>query len=373
MFYINGNTVRVDANGHTSASEVLPPGHYQVAFDRKDNMFFLTQMPMFTLPSKIYGDSIAFGSKIITTYLDRDKNTGVLLVGNKGSGKTLTSKYVCKRLIEEYGIPVISVTTAYSGDMFTAFLQSITQPCVILWDEFEKMYKKHAGNNSEAPSQEDLLTLLDGVLESNKLHLLTANDSTEVSTYLVNRPGRIYYRREYGAIPKEVVREYCEDNLDNQDYTESIVRIASAYRKMFNFDTLATICVECNKLKLHPYEAVQDLNVLVPSMFARDYTHNLSVKVGGVTTVVKGKFENPAFNGNGVDVYLENGIIKKKDSPRFLYDEDDEDYTVKVVMDDFTDFDEPNNAYIFDVDGVTFIFAEDHNSVTEKSKTLIVA
>jgi hypothetical protein len=186
--------------------------------------------------------------RILYTFRQRDKNTGVLLVGEKGSGKTLLSKQIaCSS-----GMPTIIINEKFTGDEFNSFLASITQQCVVLFDEFEKIYDKEA--------QEKVLTLLDGTYQSRKLFLITSNDKWGLDTNLRNRPGRIYYHIEFSGLEESFIREYCADNLVNVSKTEDIVRVSSMFDQ-FNFDMLASVVEEVNRYDEDPMELITILNV----------------------------------------------------------------------------------------------------------------
>ena len=70
-------------------------------------------------------------------------------------------------------------------------MQDIEQPCIILFDEFEKVY--------DDQDQEKALTLLDGVFPSRKLFIMTVNNKWRVNEHMRNRPGRIYYMLDFAG------------------------------------------------------------------------------------------------------------------------------------------------------------------------------
>ena len=111
----------------------------------------------FTIDYKIYGDVYKSVDRIYNTFTDRDSSTGVLLVGEKGSGKTLLSKLLIIKAAEQQ-LPCIIINSPWTGDKFNQLIQNIQQPCVVLFDEFEKVY--------EEKDQNSILTLLDGVYPS---------------------------------------------------------------------------------------------------------------------------------------------------------------------------------------------------------------
>jgi hypothetical protein len=212
--------------------------------------FYLEMVDSFKQVPKLYGDTAKNASRIIRTYLDRPTSTGVMLNGEKGSGKTL----LAKTLSIEAGlldIPTIIINHPWTGDAFNKFLQDIEQPTVILFDEFEKVY--------DNDDQEKALTLLDGVFPSRKLFVITCNDKWRVNEHMRNRPGRIYYMLDFKGLVPEFIIEYCEDNLENKQYIGKIVEISALFEQ-FNFDMLKALVEEMNRYNESPQDALKMLN-----------------------------------------------------------------------------------------------------------------
>jgi hypothetical protein len=243
-FYTSGNTVHV-SNG-TDVREELPAGNY-VLKTNPFTGFFLEKAESFTLPSKIYGKSTNYCQRILNTFQERSRNTGVLLVGEKGSGKTLLMRQVAIAS----GLPVIIINTDFCGDEFNSFLTSITQPCIVLFDEFEKIYDKN--------KQERVLTLLDGTYQSNKLFIITSNNKWGLDANLKNRPGRIYYMFEYSGLDEDFIVDYCNDNLNDKSKIQEILSITKVFDE-FNFDLLAAFVEELNRYNETPQELIKILN-----------------------------------------------------------------------------------------------------------------
>ena len=91
----NGSRYDIYQSQDISIHQYLPKGTYIVKYDKPASKFYLEQIDNFKLPAKIYGnDHERHATRIITTFMDRDLSTGVLLSGVKGSGKTLRAKQV---------------------------------------------------------------------------------------------------------------------------------------------------------------------------------------------------------------------------------------------------------------------------------------
>lgn len=245
----SGNTFRVSSKEAMDLHETLPAGNYNINQDQMGNLF-LQQIESFTIGTKLYGDTTRHTGRIFQTFMDRDASTGVLLNGEKGSGKSLLAKNLSVTAAEA-GIPTIVINQPWTGDKFNSLIQSIEQPCVVLFDEFEKVYDEE--------SQEQMLTLLDGVFPSKKLFILTCNDKWRIDKHMRNRPGRIFYMIDFKGLDPDFIREYCEDTLVNKEHIERIVQITGTF-SAFNFDMLKALVEEMNRYNEAPQEAMKMLN-----------------------------------------------------------------------------------------------------------------
>lgn len=248
-FLKNGTTFRVSSKEAMDLHEQLPAGNYTVAVDMTGN-FYLEQIDSFEIPAKMYGNTLRHTDRIINSFWDRPQQTGVLLNGEKGSGKTLLAKNISVQLAKQ-GVPTIVINRDWTGDGFFKLLQDIDQPCVVLFDEFEKVYDRD--------KQEEILTLLDGVFGSKKLYVLTVNDKWRVNEHMRNRPGRLFYLLDFKGLDVEFIRDYCEDRLNNKQYIDQICALTSLFNQ-FNFDMLKALVEEMNRYNESPTEALEMLN-----------------------------------------------------------------------------------------------------------------
>lgn len=249
-YYIrNGNTYRVTDENAVDIANHLPGGNYTIKADQFGNLF-LEMIEKFTPLKKYYGDAIRNGERIMRTFHDRSSATGVMLTGEKGSGKTLLAKHL-SILGYEQDIPTIVINSAWTGDSFNKLIQDIEQPLIVLFDEFEKVYDRE--------QQEKMLTLLDGVYPSKTLFILTCNDKWRVDAHMRNRPGRIFYAIDFKGLSQEFIEEYCNDNLIDKSQIDQVCKIASLFGE-FNFDMLKAMVEDMNRYGETPQETMRLLN-----------------------------------------------------------------------------------------------------------------
>jgi ATPase family associated with various cellular activities (AAA) len=251
VYVKSGNNFRVTSNENLDVRQSLPIGNYTVKYDSMRNEFSLEQIDSFNLPTKLYGDIIKNRDRILNTFNSRPNSTGVMLSGEKGSGKTLLAKAICIEAASK-GIPTIIINHPWVGDTFNSFIQTIKQPAIIFFDEFEKVY-------SDKEAQEAILTLFDGVYPTKKMFICTCNDKYKIDVNMRNRPGRIYYMIDFSGLDVNFVREYCEENLLNKENINSICNVSTIFSQ-FNFDMLKAMVEEMNRYNETAHEVIKIIN-----------------------------------------------------------------------------------------------------------------
>lgn len=305
-FYLNtGSSYRV-ANSYfpPEVHTKLPLGTYIISQDMEGN-FYLNPIDSFERPAKVYGNTLRHTDRIMNTFMDRSVSTGVMLAGEKGSGKSLLAKMLSIQA-HDMGISTIVINRPWSGDAFNKLLQDIDQPVVVLFDEFEKVY--------DSDSQEAILTLLDGMFPSKKLFVLTCNDKWRIDKHMQNRPGRIYYMLDFKGLEMDFIREYCEENLKNQDHVEGVIRLSGLFDK-FNFDMLKALVEEMNRYGETAQEVMTLLNT--KPEYSERINYSVQATINGVP-VDPENLDGKTYRGqpiiHGLNISVCTGEDEDKDS-----------------------------------------------------------
>lgn len=348
----SGNTFRVSTKEAMDLHETLPAGNYVVKEMPMDGPLYLEHIESFEIKGKKYGELERNTDRILNTFMDRSASTGVMLAGEKGSGKSLLAKNLAIEGAARLSLPCIVINAPWVGDKFNAFMQTIDQPCIVLFDEFEKVY--------DSDDQEKALTLLDGVFPSKKLFVLTCNDKWRVDQHMRNRPGRLFYMLDYKGLDTNFIVEYCEDNLKNKTHIEKLCQIASLFSQ-FNFDMLKATVEEMNRYNEAPEEALRMLNVKPEFDSGNKYTVKI-VKDG--EELPDTDMEQVEWSGNPlqsqVSIHFKSYEDEKDEDGDRIWDWE----RVRVSAADLTKIDSQTGKFVFvSKDGTTLVL----NKVKEKS------
>lgn len=266
-FFKQGSATNVLSNDFI-ITDTLPVGNYTVKFDQLKDQFYLDAVESFTV-GKAYGEANRYLDRIMSTFNDRPSSTGVLLAGEKGCGKTMLAKMISIEAAK-VGVPTLIINEPHHGDNFNRFIQTIDQPCVVVFDEFEKTYRR-------SEDQESMLTLLDGTYPSKKLFIVTSNDLWAVNQHMINRPGRLFYCIEYGGVSEAFIEEYCAANLRDAKHVPDILRLSSMFVE-FNFDMMKALVEELNRYGDTVAETLRIMNIKIEGSDAEEWDTKVYVK-----------------------------------------------------------------------------------------------
>jgi hypothetical protein len=241
-------------------------------------------------------------------------------------------------------VPTLLVSESFFSDEFKTFINSISQPTCVVFDEFEKVY-------SETEHQQALLSLFDGVYQNKKLWLMTVNDDHGLIPQFNNRFSRIRYRFDYIGLEREVVEEFCLDNLDNKQHIESIIGVTTFYGDQFNFDMLQGIVTELNMYpddKLH--DVIDILNFRIDT--SKRYKCVSLSKDGIELKLYSEEIYNNIINRSFAVCYFKNSDDE----------ENDEESYIQLDNSRLTQYSHKTGKLVFERDGVLAVFDEVENT-----------
>lgn len=253
-----GNQIRVYDSAVVS-HKALPLGTYKVHFSNKEGFSLMRVDDLVVGTARVYGSRDRKVDKIFSSYRRTERSLGVMLTGDKGQGKSLFLRMVAARAKDEK-LPVILVTE--DADGIAEFLDTLDE-CIIVFDEFEKVFpgggpRSHVEGSSR---QNQFLSLFDGISAVKRIYCLTVNEISDVSAYLVNRPGRFHYHLRFDYPTPEEVRAYLNDQAPNASDEEVENAALFSRRVQLNYDHLRAIAFELNDANALFAEIVEDLNI----------------------------------------------------------------------------------------------------------------
>ena len=263
MFLKLENTVKyVDADSvdDLKLSKEVPVGVWKLSCAKYVG-FYLEETEIKLSHGKIYGDAQDIADHVVEAFEKNDpsKNLGVLFSGEKGLGKTLTTRLVLEKF---YGKKPIIIISEYINGM-TDFISNF-KGCVVLMDEFEKFTGGNTDSEDEnsLTKQESLLSIFDGNTGcSGNLFLLTVNNTYKLNENLKSRPGRMRYHYKFISENATVVRNYCNDNLNNKEIIEDVVETLGS-AGFVSMDILSSFVDELNKFPdKKPSEVLKYFNI----------------------------------------------------------------------------------------------------------------
>ena len=236
----------------------LPVRVYSIDFSPM-NGFSLSNYDDIEINEKIYGEHIKKKDKVLRGFKRADRNFGVILSGDKGTGKSLFAKLLIEDGIKT-GYPVIIVDRFIPG--ISSFINDIQQEVIVLFDEYDKTFSSGYGEDSSTKDdpQTEMLSLFDGIGTGKKLFVITCNKLNKLNDYIVNRPGRFHYHFRFDYPEPAEIQEYLLDHgVADEKEIKKVVSFAA--KVPLNFDCLRAISFELVDGSNFE-EAINDLNIL---------------------------------------------------------------------------------------------------------------
>lgn len=299
-----GSTIDIYSDDELKTSSKLSAGTYKIAFHKMKG-FFLEKNEPIKIQEKIYGNLQNKVDKAFKTFKTSTRNTGIILSGEKGIGKTVFTNLLSKKCIEN-DMPVLIANNYIPG--INDFINSIHQEVLVIFDEFEKTFKEGSDDDKHGltSSQEQLLSLFDGQAYGKKMFVVTCNEVKKLNKFLLNRPGRFHYHFKLNNPNENEIREYLEENLleEYKNAIDKVVTLSSFYS--FTYDILRAFTSELNQGYLVE-ETIEDLNFDSNALTKKPY--NFTIKTTN-DFEFRGSFDFAWLFGEKARLSETNGMIE---------------------------------------------------------------
>lgn len=296
--------------------EKLPAQVYKVVCSQMTGFHLQKSFDIEVKEDKVYGVHIDKVQKVLSSFAISPRSLGVILSGAKGIGKSLFAKMICSEGVKK-GYPVVLVNEYYPG--IADYLEKIQQEVIIVFDEFDKTFKKEA--------QDEMLTLFDGFAQTKQMYVVTCNNIDLLSDYLVNRPGRFHYHLRFDYPDSDQIIEYLQDKLP-ETLWEEIEKVVLFSKKInLNYDCLRAIAFELS-LGMPFEDAIKDINIINDGR-GKYYTATLSLSDG---RIVKREVRIDLFDTGEQNIRFDLGEVDldvKFSGVQARYDKEMDKLTVK--------------------------------------------
>lgn len=277
--------------------DLLPSLTYKVHFNKMTG-FSLVQTDDFeSKEEKVYGNHEEKITKVLKSFDVTNRSLGIILSGDKGMGKSLFVQLLSEEAVRR-NLPVVIVSKAYGG--VADFIDKIDQEVLVVFDEFEKMFPI---DSNEKESQNDLLSLFDGLSQRKRMYAITVNHLHKLSEFMLNRTGRFHYHIRFSYPDTNEIELYLKDKVNSEYHSEISKVIMFANRVKLNYDSLRAIAFEINQGYTF-IQAIGDLNILSTENQSYDVKVTFS---NGEIAVVSNQRVNIFEENIKVYDYLDNG------------------------------------------------------------------
>ena len=230
----NNTTAHIIKHDVSNIKDTLPPGLWKVAFNPMTGFYLTKELRDIELPEHIFGSSKK-QLELITSRFERDnKSMGVLLTGDKGTGKTLLASQLIDYYVDK-GYPVILMDDSFEhmDSALSNFISQISN-AIFLFDEFEKVFSNDA--------QQYLLNFFDEKSNMNRLSIAISN-SRAISEFMLSRPSRFFYHFKYGKLDNDTITEVANYYGLSKAVADALI-IYKERLDYFGYDILISIIDE---------------------------------------------------------------------------------------------------------------------------------
>ena len=264
QFLCTGGTQFQMIGGAVNINKTLAPNIYEVVTPpMQPTMLVVRQNVDLSAPKKVFGRIPHIVKKTYDAFDRRERNTGILLSGNRGMGKTLCIRMIMQEAVRR-NYPIIVLDRGGEVGNAINLLNQITQPVVVIMDEFEKVFQVSLDDDGDRDgdgAQTPFLSMLDGIgVSGKKLFVASINNSNRISQFMLNRPGRFYYHYEFDSLGFQEMFDYLRDRVPGMSDKEIKYAVSILQTYELNYDGMSAIADELNA-GYNISETISELNL----------------------------------------------------------------------------------------------------------------
>ncbi len=209
VLHDRGGKIHISVFNQKDVVDSITAKVYRIDGNPEDGLFIMPINDRFNVPERKFGrhrEQLA----LLTGDYDRvGPSIGAMMVGLKGSGKSMLAEDTCNWAIAK-GLPVFLIESAIPVG-WLEMVSAAVGPAVFYFDEFGKSYRA----NEDMDQREALLGFFSSSTRMGSMYLVTGNSDVEFSEFMINRPGRFRFRFRFtpplGEDLDEVLRHHHVD------------------------------------------------------------------------------------------------------------------------------------------------------------------
>jgi hypothetical protein len=247
----------ISINQHDTAGVVdhVPAQIYEVGMS-ENGLLLVKDRKSFTVPERKYGKHMAWFKAVTSRYDRLNPSMGVIMVGLKGSGKSMLAEDICNWGIAQ-DLPVLFINQKIPVQLIHSAVSSIG-PCIVYFDEFGKSYRA-SDDSSVANERDTMITLFSDSSHRGVLFIATGNGFGEFSDFMIDRPGRFEFRLNFGGLTVQSAADIAAEFKLNPDMREILLRHTANNSSSYDVATkLASSLRNCKNIQ----EAVDMVDIL---------------------------------------------------------------------------------------------------------------
>jgi hypothetical protein len=263
-----GAYIAVGAMDAAGIVDHIPAYVYEAKVSQDEGLILVRDRERFELPERKYGKHKRWFNAITRRYDRQNPSMGVILIGLKGTGKSMLAEDICNWGLAQ-GLPTLMITNRVPVSVIHAALQVIG-PCIVYFDEFGKSYRAGDDGNSEN-ERDKMITLFSDSSHKGVVFIVTGNGDNELSDFMIDRPGRFEFRIRFHALDVAAAAEIAAEYRLNEQFTDMLLRHTAGNKSSVDIATkVASVMRACKTEE----EFLEELSILnVPAM--RWYAYEL--------------------------------------------------------------------------------------------------